>query len=210
LLEAEPVLVMSHLACADEADHPMNAAQLRVFRRMIEGIDVPASLAATGGTLLGEDYHFDMTRPGIGLYGGRPFEAAEPVVMLDAPVISCFDVFRGETSGYGAAWAAPAPTRLATVAVGYADGLHRALAYGMEVMAGPVPCPVVGRISMDLITVDIGHLDDDPDVLSILTPHHGIDILADAAETIGYEILTSLGRRYDRRYRGEAGWDQTT
>jgi alanine racemase len=203
LLEAAPVLVSSHLACADAPDHDMNAAQLRTFRRMIEGVDAPLSLAATGGTLLGEAFHFDMTRPGIGLYGGRPFERAEPVVALDLPVIACFDVAAGEASGYGATWTAPAPTRLATVAGGYADGLRRALSPGLEMMAGPVPCPVVGRVSMDLVTVDIGHLDGDPEHLSVLDPHRGIDALADRAGTIGYEMLTSLGRRYARSYRGD-------
>lgn len=203
LLEAEPVLLMSHLACADEPGHPMNDAQLRNFRHMIEGIDVPLSLAATGGTLLGDAYHFDMTRPGIGLYGGRPFADADPVVALDLPVIACFDVAAGEASGYGGTWTARSPTRLATIAAGYADGLHRALAPGVQVMVGPVACPVVGRVSMDLMTVDIGHLDRDPDLVTLLNAHLGVDDLAETAGTIGYEMLTSLGRRYGRRYRGE-------
>ncbi|MEM8823408.1 MAG: alanine racemase [Pseudomonadota bacterium] len=201
LLEAEPVLIMSHLACADDPDHPMNDHQLRNFRHMIEGIDAPLSLAATGGTLLGAGYHFDMTRPGIGLYGGLPYGDATPVVSLELPVIACFDVAEGEASGYGATWTAPAPTRLATVAAGYADGLPRALAPGLEMMAGPVPCPVVGRVSMDLMTIDIGHLETDPTSLSILDLDHGVDDLADKAGTIGYEMFTSLGRRYGRSYR---------
>ena len=201
-LAADPVLLMSHLACADAPDDPMNAAQLAAFARMTDGCGVPRSLAATGGILLGPDYHFDMTRPGIGLYGGLPHADAQPVVALDLPVVACFDVEAGETSGYGAAWAAPADTRLATVAGGYADGLRRSLAPGMELMAGPVPCPVVGRISMDLMTVDIGHLDHDPDILTAIDPQRTPDVLAGHAGTIGYEILTSLGRRYGRRYRG--------
>ncbi|MEM7710144.1 MAG: alanine racemase [Pseudomonadota bacterium] len=201
LLEAEPVLVMSHLACADTPDHPLNDAQLRTFRHLTEGVDVPRSLAATGGTLLDGAYHFDMTRPGVGLYGGQPFARATPVVALDLPVISCFDVAPGEASGYGATWKAKAATRLATIGAGYADGLRRALAPGLDVMAGPVACPVVGRVSMDLITVDIGHLDTDPETVSVLDVHRGVDDLADRAGTIGYEMLTSLGRRYARRYR---------
>ena len=201
-LAAEPVLLMSHLACADEPDHPMNASQLATFRTMTDGMPVPRSLAATGGTLLGPDFHFDMTRPGIGLYGAAPYDRAQPTVALELPVVACFDVAAGESSGYGATWTAPAATRLATVAGGYADGLPRALAPGMDLMAGPVPCPVVGRISMDLMTVDIGHLDSDPDTLVAMDPHRGPDALATHAGTIGYEILTSLGRRYARRYRG--------
>jgi alanine racemase len=202
LLEAEPVLLTSHLACADAPDDPMNAAQLAAFRRMIAGLDVPCSLAATGGILLGDAYHFDMVRPGIGLYGGAPYRAADPVVGLDLPVICCFDVAAGEASGYGATWRAPADTRLATVAAGYADGLHRRLGEGMMVMAGPVACPVVGRVSMDLVTVEIGHLDEDPDRLTVLSPGQGVDALAEMAGTIGYEMLTSLGGRYSRQYRG--------
>lgn len=200
-LKAEPVLIMSHLASADDPDSPQSGEQLARFRSMTDGVHVPRSLAATGGTLLGPDYHFDMTRPGVGLFGGFPFTKAEPVVTLDLPVIACFDVEAGESVGYNATWTAPAPTRIATVAGGYADGLPRALQPNLDVMAGPVPCRAVGRVSMDLIGVDIGHLDADPDSLRVLGPHHGIDTLAHAAGTIGYEILTSLGRRYDRHYR---------
>lgn len=201
-LAAEPVLVTSHLASADEPDGDQSARQLAAFRRMTDGLSTPRSLAATGGTLLGPAYHFDMTRPGIGLYGGLPFARAEPVVALQLPVIACFDVARGETVGYGASWTAPAPTRIATVAGGYADGLHRALQPGLDVMAGPVPCPVVGRVSMDLLTVDISHLDADPDSVTVLDPHRTVDVLAGLAGTIGYEMLTSLGRRYQSSYRG--------
>ncbi|SDZ31548.1 alanine racemase [Jannaschia faecimaris] len=201
-LRARPVLVASHLSSADEPDAPENAAQLAAFHEMTDGIDVPRSLAATGGTLLGPEYHFDMVRPGIGIYGGLPFAKADPVVELALPVVTCFDAAPGETVGYNATWAVRAPTRLATVAGGYADGLHRALAPGVEVMAGPVPCPVVGRVSMDLMTIDISHLDRDPETVRLLDAHHGIDALAAHAGTIGYEMLTRLGRRYRRQYRG--------
>ncbi len=201
-LRARPRLVMSHLASADDPGCDQSERQLARFREMTDGIAVPRSLAATGGTLLGAEYHFDLTRPGIGLYGGLPFAQAEPVVSLALPVIDCFDVRPGETVGYNATWTAPAPTRIATVAGGYADGLMRALSPGVEMMSGPVACPVVGRVSMDLITVDIGHLDRDPDALTILNPHRTVDSVATAAGTIGYEILTSLGQRYRRRYRG--------
>ena len=116
-------------------------------------------------------------------------------------MITCFDVPAGEPVGYNATWTAKSDTRIATVAGGYADGLHRALSPGVEVMAGPVPCPVVGRVSMDLLTVDIGHLDRDPETLRVLDPHRGVDHLAEAAGSIGYEMLTSLGARYRRSYR---------
>ncbi len=94
---------------------------------MTDGVEAPRSLAATGGILLGPDYHFDLTRPGIGLYGGLPFEHARPVVRLSLPVIQVRDVEPGEAVGYGATWYAERPTRVATLAAGYADGLIRAM-----------------------------------------------------------------------------------
>lgn len=193
-----PALIMSHLACADE-DSPENARQLAAFRGMTEGLNIPRSLAATGGILLGRDYHFDLTRPGIGLYGGLPFAEARPVVRLRLPVIQTRTVQPGEFVGYGAAWRADRVTRVATVAAGYADGLHRALSgKGAAMWAGDVACPIIGRVSMDLITVDVSALDPVPDALEVLGAHQGVDALAERAGTIGYEILTSLGRRYLR------------
>ena len=202
-LQAKPTLVMSHLACADEPAHPMNAQQLQAFQYMTDGIRMPRSLAATGGILLGPAYHFELTRPGIGLYGGLPFEDAAPVATLTLPVIQCRNVAPGETVGYGNTWTAQAPSRIATVSSGYADGLIRALSGQADLYAGPVPCRLAGRVSMDLMGVDISHLDDDPEELTILGPHQTIDQLAERAGTIGYEILTSLGSRYRRTYRGE-------
>lgn len=197
-----PVLIMSHLACADEPDHPMNARQLREFTEMTAGIDMPRSLAATGGILLGPEYHFDLTRPGIGLYGGLPFTAARPVVELNLPVIQSRELTPGETVGYGNAWTAQRPSRIATVAAGYADGLIRAMGPQAQLFSGAHRCPVVGRVSMDLITADVTDLPHAPDHLSILGPHQTVDTLATAADTIGYEILTSLGARYHRSYLG--------
>ncbi len=195
-----PVLIMSHLACSDDPDHPMNRQQLDAFRGMTEGISSPRSLAATGGTLLGPEFHFDLCRPGIGLYGGLPFADAKPVVTVDLPVIQVRDLAVGETVGYGNAWKARRPSRIATVAAGYADGLHRAIGGGIDTFAGDLPCPVVGRISMDLVTVDVTDLPHTPERLRILNGHQTVDDLAEAAGTIGYEILTSLGRRYSRGY----------
>jgi len=201
-LAQNPVLVMSHLACADDPHDPMNAHQLQVFREMTDGIGVKRSLAATGGMLLGEAYHFDLCRPGIGLYGGAPYAEARPVVRLDLPVIQLRDVDPGETVGYSNGWTAPRPSRIATVSAGYADGLIRAMGPRARVFAGATACAVVGRVSMDLITVDVTHLGDVPDALTILGRDQGVDDLAEAAGTIGYEILTSLGSRYARVHRG--------
>ena len=197
-LEQNPVLLMSHLACADEPGHPMNAIQLQNFREMTEDLNVPRSLAATGGILLGTEYHFDLTRPGVGLYGGLPFADAEPVVTLDAPVIQVRNIEPGETVGYGNSWTAQRPSRIATISAGYADGLIRAMGPRALVYSGRRPCAVVGRVSMDLITVDITDLDDTPSTLSLICEDQTVDDLAQAAGTIGYEILTSLGARYKR------------
>ncbi|WP_299937767.1 alanine racemase [uncultured Pelagimonas sp.] len=203
-LAQRPALVMSHLACADatpdEPEFAMNARQLQSFVDMTDEIDAPRSLAATGGILLGEDYHFDLTRPGIGMYGGMPYANARPVVTLSVPVIQTRDVLPGETVGYSNTWTAQKPTRVATIAAGYADGLIRAMGGDAWLWAGDTRCKVLGRISMDMIGVDVSDLDEDPTALELLNDRQPVDMLADWAGTIGYEILTSMGARYARRY----------
>lgn len=201
LIEAGPQLLMSHLACADEPGHPMNEAQLQEFHRMTDGVGLPRSLAATGGVLLGSRWHFDLTRPGVGLYGGQPFAAARPAVTLSLPIIQTREVAVGEAVGYGVTWTATRPSVIATVAAGYSDGLPRTLSNRALLWDGDTPCPLVGRVSMDLITVDITDLPEVPRSLDIIGPHQGVDELADLAGTIGYELLTSLGPRYQRRYQ---------
>ena len=203
-LTAGPSLLMSHLACADTPDHPMNATQLARFHEMTDGTEVPRSLVATAGILLGADYHFDLTRPGIGLYGGWPFTDAAPVVRISIPVIQVRDLKTGESVGYANAWVAKNPSRIATLSGGYADGFLRSLGNGAALFHNATPCPLVGRVSMDLLTVDITHLPDSPESLDLLCDHQSIDDLARAAGTIGHEVLTSLGQRYQRRYKGAA------
>lgn len=200
-------LVMSHLACADQSDHPQNAAQLTTFTEMTSHAvfaGVPRSLAATGGTLLGADYHFDMTRPGVGIYGGQPFADAQPVVTLETPIIQVRDVMDGEAVGYGAAYTADGPRRIATISAGYADGLIRAMSRGFTVRIGERVIPSAGRVSMDLITLDVTDAPEavEGSMLRFLGAEQTVDQIAAAAGTIGYEILTSLGPRYDRRYTG--------
>lgn len=201
LVDAGPELLMSHLACADEPDHPLNEAQLKTFLAMTDGTGLPRSLAATGGILLGQRYHFDLTRPGVGLYGGLPYGAAIPAVTLSLPVIQTREVAVGEAVGYGCTWVADRPSVIATVAGGYADGLPRTLSGKATLWDGDTPCPLVGRVSMDLITVDITHLPEVPKSLDILGPNQPVDVLAEVAGTIGYELLTALGPRYTRRYQ---------
>jgi len=204
LVVAQPRLIVSHLACADDPDHPMNAQQLRSFQDMTDGVPTRRSLAATGGTLLGPDFHFDLIRPGVGLYGGMPFADASPTVRVDAPIIQTRAVRPFETVGYGNSWTAKVETTVATVAAGYADGLIRAMGENAVLFADNTACPVIGRVSMDLLTVDVSGLNKIPETLEIIGPNRRIDDVAAAAGTIGYEILTSLGARYDRRYQGAA------
>lgn len=201
LVDAGPELLMSHLACADEPDHPLNDAQLKAFHAMTDGTGLPRSLAATGGILLGPRFHFDLTRPGIGLYGGRPHESALPVVTLSLPVIQTREVDTGEAVGYGCTWVAERPSVIATVAAGYADGLPRTLSNRAQLWDGDTACPLIGRVSMDMITVDITDLPETPRELDIIGPNQPVDVLADMAGTIGYELLTALGPRYVRRYQ---------
>ena len=210
-------LIMSHLACAGEAAHPMNDAQLDAFRAALKRLpSAPASLAASGGMFLGGDFLFDMVRIGAALYGinpipGRP-NPMQPVIRLKAKILQVRDVDRGESVGYGAAHRIERPTRIATIAMGYADGWLRSSAHrGFARIAGK-PAPVVGQISMDLITLDVtGH---DPATLipgsyvELLDDRYGVDDAALAAQTIGYEILTSLGSRFHRVYRGPSSGDR--
>lgn len=204
-LAAGPALLMSHLACADEPDHAQNAQQLRAFHDMTDGTGVPRSLSATGGILLGPDYHFELTRPGIGLYGGLPFADADPVVQLELPVIQTRELEPGESVGYGATWVADEAARIATVSAGYSDGLLRSMSNRGHLFHQGSPCAIAGRVSMDLITVDVSHLPSAPKALDILGQDQTVDDVADAAGTIGYEILTSLGARYKRQYVGGNG-----
>jgi alanine racemase len=200
VLGAGPELLMSHLACADDPDHGLNEVQLANFHAMTDGTGLPRSLAATGGILLGASYHFDLTRPGIGLYGCRPYEGAARVVTLSLPVIQTRLVATGEPVGYSCTWVADKPSLIATVQGGYADGFLRSLSNTAILWAGEDPCPVVGRVSMDMISVDVTHLSAVPETLNLLGPMQSLDQLADTAGTISYELLTRLGPRLKRRY----------
>lgn len=197
--------LLSHLACADEPGHPMNEAQLFKFRSVKSA--VPArrySLANSAGICLGQRYVFGLTRPGIGLYGGIPGPAAEGkvkrVVRPHAQVLQVRIVARGDTVGYGATFTAPVATRIAILNIGYADGHLRAFGHGKgRALAGEAACPVLGRVSMDLLAVDIGAA---PDVAEGDWLEIDYDPPRIAAETglSQYELLTLLGPRYQRRW----------
>jgi alanine racemase len=206
LPDVEPTLVMSHLGCADDPRHSMNPRQRIAFASraaLTQGFARGAalSLSATGGTLLGEGYHFDMVRPGVGLYGGLPFADAKPVAHLRAPLLQVREVPKGETVGYGGTWKAERPSRIGVLPVGYADGFHR-IAAGYHVYLDGRPAPVVGRVSMDMITVDLTDLPEPAPgtLVEVLGENARVDDLAEAAGTIGYEILTALGARYVREH----------
>ena len=209
-----PDLVISHLACADTPDHPMNRRQLALFREVrAEFRDLPASLANSAGVFLGPDYHFDLVRPGIALYGGVAVQGLtnpmRAVATLEARVLSVREAEEGETVGYGATQTLKGTTRLATVSVGYADGYHR-LASGSDERPGASVwvrgqrAPLAGRVSMDLITVDVTHVPGVTrgDWVELFGRHIPVDEVARHAGTIGYELLTGLGHRYQRVYVG--------
>jgi len=203
---------MSHLACADEPYHPANRAQLAQFEAQRRRLPpAPASLANSSGIFLGADYHFDLARPGAALYGVAPMPGApnpmRAVVRLDARVIQTRAISAGDAVGYGHAYRASGPTRLATLGVGYADGWLRSVGPAGHAFVGDQVLPIAGRVSMDSLTLDISALPADMlkpgDYVELIGPHQSIDAVAAAAGTIGYEILTSLGGRYVRRYLGD-------
>lgn len=202
-------LVMSHLACADERANPANAeqaARLKEYAALLP-VRAPLSLAASSGVFLGPNYHFNLVRPGAALYGVAP-HPHEPnplraVVGLKAHVLQTRTLSRGDRVGYGLTWRADGPCRVATIAVGYADGFVRARAKGCAWFRGH-RLPILGRISMDSMTVDIstipeGQLEADG-MVELLNETYGVDHVAAAEGTIGYEVLTSLGHRYHRNY----------
>jgi alanine racemase len=209
-------LVMSHLVSAEQLNNPVNARQLGAFRAIAsEFTGVPASLANSSGVFLGASFQFDLMRPGAAVYGVNPTPEADnpmqPVVELKARIAQIRDIERGDSVGYGGTWTARRPTRLAIVSAGYADGYFRAASSndgtrGADVMVAGKRCPIAGRISMDLTAVDItdvpakevrrGHM------VTLLGEGITVDELAHHFGTIGYEVLTSLGRRYARVYKG--------
>lgn len=215
LLAFTPSLIISHLACADEANHPATRRQHAVFSDIARRFpDVPASLANSAGTFTGPDYHFDLVRPGIALYGGAPIAGAaplRPVVKLQARVIQVLTAERGEAVGYGAAQHTKRETRIATLSLGYADGVFRSVGSsdarpGAAAIIAGRRCPLVGRVSMDLMSVDVTDLPEAAvergDLATLIGDGITLDEFATVAGTISYEVLTALGHRHLRRYLG--------
>lgn len=205
-------LVMSHLACADEPQHGQNSSQRETFLSRKKSLTAPlSSLAASSGIFLGADYHFDLVRPGYALYGGNPTPSAPspmlPVVTLQVRMIQERRIEAGATVGYSARFVAQRPTRIATLAAGYADGLPRA-AGGRTFAVLPekpdILLPVIGRVSMDCLALDITALGDLPlppgTAFEFIGPHRPLDAVAKDLDMIGYELLTGLSHRYHRDY----------
>jgi alanine racemase len=211
-------LVMSHLVCAEALNSPVNARQLAAFREIASLFSgVPASLSNSSGIYLGAPFQFELVRPGAALYGINPTPEADnpmrPVAEVKARIVQIRTIERGDSVGYGGTWTARRPTRLAIVSAGYADGYFRAASAsdgtrGAEVVVAGKRCPIAGRVSMDLMAIDVtdlppgaarrGHM------VTLLGDGITVDELAHHFGTIGYEVLTSLGPRYARIYKGGA------
>ncbi|MDQ0319752.1 alanine racemase [Pararhizobium capsulatum DSM 1112] len=215
-----PVLAMSHLACADDQAHPLNRRQLDAFRAVADAFEgVEMSLANSAGVHLGPDYHFDLTRPGIAVYGGEAVNDVpnpmKPVVTAEARILQIRSVKSGQTGSYGGSARFSRDSRVAVVAIGYADGYHRSVSGGGVTLrqahiSGAFgflhgqKVPHLGRVTMDLSLFDVTDLPENlvraGDYIELFGENIAIDDVARAGGTIGYEMLTSLGRRYDRAY----------
>jgi alanine racemase len=207
-------LVISHFACASTPAHPMNAEQIGRFRTLLEAArarfpKARASLANSAGIFLGPEAHFDLTRPGIALYGGAPLDdrsiAMEAVAALHAPILQVRELAPGERVGYGADCIVDRPTRAATVALGYADGFLRGAGGRGYGVLGDRRAPILGRVSMDLITLDVtrcGSAARPGALVELLGPNALLDDQAEAAGTANYELLVRLGPRIARSIRG--------
>jgi alanine racemase len=203
-------LIISHLACSSQPDHPMNATQLARFDEICGAFPgLPSSLASSGGAFLGSAYARNMVRPGISLYGGGPFDRTDarilPVATLDAPILQIRTVRPGEGVGYGHSWIAQKPTRIGVIGAGYADGVLRSsAANGYGWLLGRM-CPLIGRISMDLCAIDLTEVDD-------ASPGHRVELFganlpldqaAAQAGSIAYELLSRVAPRVRRIYQGK-------
>ena len=208
----EVVHVMSHLAAADVADSSRSAEQLRRFEAHRRHLPMgSASLANSAGIFLGPDYHFDLARPGVALYGGNPCIGEDnpmcQVVSVTAPILQIRNVSPGDFVGYAATYEFDRPGRVATIPVGYADGYFRSASNAAVAYLGSVPVPVIGRVSMDLITLDVTgvaeselHCGAEVELIGDRAP---LDEVAQGAGTIAHEVLTAIGARYQRSYVGQ-------
>ena len=209
-----PILLMSHLACADEMHHPMNKKQLKLFKQArLQFPSVNASFANTNAAFFGTEYHFDIVRIGIGLYGSlghlNHSIKLNPVVTLEAPILQLRNLHIGDSVGYGATFIARKPSRIAVVALGYGDGYSRHITSlnpnHSIAWIDTYEVPIIGQISMDLIAVDVTEVPSYTLLrgtkVEFIGTHISVDERAQQGGTISYEILTQLGRRYQKHYK---------
>lgn len=207
-LKLNVIMAMSHLACASEPEHPKNKTQRAMFAEAATHFPgAQLSLSASGGALMGKEYHFDLIRAGIALYGGTPFdtddERIKPVVALRAPIVQLRNIAAGETAGYGATFTAKAPATIATVALGYGDGFPRAGANRASAVINGERAPLVGRVSMDYVTLDVTAFKNPPklhDVAEFFGPNLPVYEACQNCDRVAYDMFTGLGGRVDRRY----------
>jgi alanine racemase len=206
--------VMTHFACADEPESPMTRGQLDRFNRLRELLpEAPSSIGNSAGSLLGPEFSGDIARLGIALYGGNPYRDREvpltPVLRVQSRILQVSEIDAGQTVGYGATFTATGRRSIATVGIGYADGYPWSLANRGVASVGGRRVPVVGRISMDMIALDVTGLPDEfrqaGQMVDLIGPDLSLEEVADLAGTINYELLTRLSQRAHRRYTGGAG-----
>lgn len=205
--ECQISLLMSHLACASEPKHPQNAQQLERFESARAAFPtLPCSLANSAGIFLGAPYHYQLARPGCSLYGITP-DSSRPnpvqnVVRLSAPILQIRTLDSAQSIGYGATVERPAGSRIATVAIGYADGIFRCLSNQLSGYVGDIQVPLVGRVTMDMLSFDVSAVPEGQmsDRIVLIDDRQDVDAIASLANTIGYEVFTRLGRRVRREY----------
>ncbi|HHV66491.1 MAG TPA: alanine racemase [Ochrobactrum intermedium] len=197
--------VISHLASGDEPENAANARQLANMTALLVRLPkLPVAFANSGGSFLDKSYHFDLARPGVALYGVGPENEVVPVLTLSARIIQVRDIDKGAAVGYGGTYVAEGPMRVATIAVGYADGWFRSLSNKGSAFFGDTRLPIIGRVSMDSITLDVSALPEGTlklgSLVELIGPHQRLEDVARDCDTIPYEILTALGNRYARVY----------
>lgn len=215
--DADIELVISHLALSDDEKSPKNPAQLAAMKSALARLPrSKVAISASGGIFLGSDYHFDLVRPGIALYGvapnGNTTIELEPVLTLNAYVIQTRHVPAGSTIGYGGTFITKRPSLITTISIGYADGWLRTLGNKGSAFFNGKRLPIIGRVSMDSITLDTTDLQEKApkagDRVELIGKHQSLDDVARDAGTIAYEILTSLSHRYERIYLKKSKGEQ--
>ena len=194
-------LILSHLACADDISSKENIRQKDVFNEICQVLPkVRRSISASHGALLGTEFHFDLIRPGIGLYGGIKNRGLKEVIQIKIPILQSFIIDKNMKVGYNFTYKATRKMTVATLAMGYSDGLPRALSNKGKLFHGNIPCPIIGRVSMDLVTVDISNLPTIPKHLCVFSPEYQVEDFAKDCKTISHEVLVNFGERIQRVY----------